>query len=50
MSDGLKTILVIMFSVKGVNVLKMLESGDLLVGSGSGTLALCSKNNFKIVR
>ncbi|XP_032419232.1 cilia- and flagella-associated protein 52 [Xiphophorus hellerii] len=34
----------------GINVLKLLESGDLLVGSGSGILALCSQINFKPVR
>ncbi|KAM4594295.1 cilia- and flagella-associated protein 52 [Fundulus diaphanus] len=31
----------------GVNVLKLLDSGDLLVGSGSGTLALCCKKTFQ---
>ncbi|RVE76502.1 hypothetical protein OJAV_G00008540 [Oryzias javanicus] len=31
----------------GVVALKVLESGDLLVGSGSGVLSLCSKTNFK---
>ncbi|MEQ2254859.1 hypothetical protein ILYODFUR_007933, partial [Ilyodon furcidens] len=35
---------------QGVSVVKVLESGDLLVGSGSGTLALCSKNDFKTLR
>ncbi|KAG7242356.1 hypothetical protein INR49_023485 [Caranx melampygus] len=34
----------------GVNVLRILKSGDLLVGSGSGTFALCSKTNFKILQ
>uniref|UniRef100_A0A1A8BCJ0 Cilia- and flagella-associated protein 52 n=1 Tax=Nothobranchius kadleci TaxID=1051664 RepID=A0A1A8BCJ0_NOTKA len=31
----------------GVNVVKILKSGDLLVGSGAGVLALCSKTSFK---
>ncbi|KAM9856612.1 cilia- and flagella-associated protein 52 [Aulostomus maculatus] len=34
----------------GVSVLKILESGDLLAGSGSGTIALCSKTNFKTLK
>ncbi|KAK9540014.1 hypothetical protein VZT92_002490 [Zoarces viviparus] len=34
----------------GVNVLRILKHGDLLVGSGSGTLALCSKTNFKTLK
>ncbi|KAM4751203.1 cilia- and flagella-associated protein 52-like isoform 2-T2 [Anableps anableps] len=34
----------------GINVLKLLECGDLLVGCGAGILALCCKNNFKSVR
>ncbi|KAM4745426.1 cilia- and flagella-associated protein 52-like [Anableps anableps] len=34
----------------GVNVLKVLKSGDLLIGSGSGVLALCSKNNFQTTK
>ncbi|KAF6718023.1 Cilia- and flagella-associated protein 52 [Oryzias melastigma] len=34
----------------GVVALKVLESGDLLVGSGSGVLSLCSKTNFKTLR
>ncbi|XP_015251024.1 PREDICTED: cilia- and flagella-associated protein 52 [Cyprinodon variegatus] len=33
----------------GVNVLKM-ESGKLLVGSGSGILALCSSDDLKTIR
>ncbi|XP_074549088.1 cilia- and flagella-associated protein 52 [Halichoeres trimaculatus] len=32
----------------GVTVLRELKSGDLLVGSGSGTLTMCSSKNFKI--
>uniref|UniRef100_UPI0037E89E24 cilia- and flagella-associated protein 52 n=1 Tax=Semicossyphus pulcher TaxID=241346 RepID=UPI0037E89E24 len=32
----------------GVNVIRTLKSGDLLVGSGSGTFTLCSRTNFKI--
>ncbi|XP_034544788.1 cilia- and flagella-associated protein 52 [Notolabrus celidotus] len=32
----------------GVNVLRALKTGDLLVGSGSGTFTLCSRTNFKI--
>ncbi|XP_014847752.1 PREDICTED: cilia- and flagella-associated protein 52-like isoform X1 [Poecilia mexicana] len=34
----------------GINVLKVLNSGDMIIGTGSGTLALCSKNNFQTVR
>ncbi|XP_026159843.1 cilia- and flagella-associated protein 52 isoform X1 [Mastacembelus armatus] len=34
----------------GVSVLKMLKSGDLLVGSGSGTFTLCSRTNFKTLK
>ncbi|XP_028988356.1 cilia- and flagella-associated protein 52 isoform X2 [Betta splendens] len=34
----------------GVSVLRMLQSGDLLVGSGSGTFTLCSRNNFKTLK
>ncbi|CAJ1065978.1 cilia- and flagella-associated protein 52 [Xyrichtys novacula] len=30
----------------GVNVLRVLKSGDLLVGSGSGTFSLCSSTSF----
>ncbi|XP_013860293.1 cilia- and flagella-associated protein 52 [Austrofundulus limnaeus] len=33
-----------------INVLRMLKSGDLLVGTGSGTLALCSSSNFKTLQ
>ncbi|KAF4080329.1 hypothetical protein AMELA_G00169070 [Ameiurus melas] len=35
---------------KGVNALKMLKTGDLLVGSGDGTFSLCSVTNFKIIK
>nr|XP_046266536.1 cilia- and flagella-associated protein 52 [Scatophagus argus] len=34
----------------GVNVLRMLKSGNLLVGSGSGTFTLCSRTNFKSLK
>ncbi|XP_031730469.1 cilia- and flagella-associated protein 52 [Anarrhichthys ocellatus] len=34
----------------GVNVLRILKHGDLLVGSGSGTLTLCSRTNFKTLK
>ncbi|XP_023811139.1 cilia- and flagella-associated protein 52 [Oryzias latipes] len=34
----------------GVSVLRVMESGDLLVGSGSGVLTLCSKTNFKMLQ
>uniref|UniRef100_A0A8D3EA63 Cilia- and flagella-associated protein 52 n=1 Tax=Scophthalmus maximus TaxID=52904 RepID=A0A8D3EA63_SCOMX len=34
----------------GVNVLRILKSGDLLVGSGSGTFTLCSSTNFKTLK
>ncbi|XP_076585608.1 cilia- and flagella-associated protein 52 [Chaetodon auriga] len=34
----------------GVTVLRILKSGDLLVGSGSGTFTLCSKTNFKTLK
>ncbi|XP_037830552.1 cilia- and flagella-associated protein 52 isoform X2 [Kryptolebias marmoratus] len=35
---------------QGISILRILKSGDLLVGSGSGTLALCSKSNFKTLQ
>ncbi|XP_072239974.1 cilia- and flagella-associated protein 52 isoform X2 [Leuresthes tenuis] len=35
---------------QGVSVLRLLQSGDLLVGSGSGALTLCSKANFKTLK
>ncbi|KAM9363502.1 cilia- and flagella-associated protein 52 [Symphorus nematophorus] len=35
---------------QGVNVLRILKSGDLLVGSGSGTFTLCSRTNFKTLK
>ncbi|KAM3623149.1 uncharacterized protein V6R79_007690 [Siganus canaliculatus] len=34
----------------GVNVLKTLNSGNLLVGSGAGIFALCSDTNFKLLK
>ncbi|KAA8594982.1 hypothetical protein FQN60_012117 [Etheostoma spectabile] len=34
----------------GVNVIRILKSGDLLVGSGSGIFTLCSKTNFKTLQ
>ncbi|XP_047434810.1 cilia- and flagella-associated protein 52 isoform X2 [Mugil cephalus] len=34
----------------GVSVLRLLKSGHLLVGSGSGTFTLCSSTNFKTVK
>ncbi|XP_008315004.1 cilia- and flagella-associated protein 52 [Cynoglossus semilaevis] len=34
----------------GVNVLRILKSGDLLVGSGCGIFTLCSRNNFKTLK
>ncbi|XP_041790179.1 cilia- and flagella-associated protein 52 [Chelmon rostratus] len=34
----------------GVTVLRTLKSGDLLVGSGSGTFTLCSRTNFKTLK
>ncbi|GLD64997.1 cilia- and flagella-associated protein 52 [Lates japonicus] len=34
----------------GVNVIRILKSGNLLVGSGSGTFTLCSKTNFKTLK
>ncbi|KAK1798961.1 hypothetical protein P4O66_007230 [Electrophorus voltai] len=35
---------------QGVNALKMLKTGDLLVGTGDGTFSLCSGANFKTIR
>ncbi|XP_030298209.1 cilia- and flagella-associated protein 52 [Sparus aurata] len=35
---------------QGVNVLRVLKSGDLLVGSGSGTFTMCSRTNFKTLK
>ncbi|XP_053355155.1 cilia- and flagella-associated protein 52 [Clarias gariepinus] len=35
---------------KGVSALKMLKTGDLLVGSGDGTVVLCSSIDFKTIR
>ncbi|KAM8842729.1 cilia- and flagella-associated protein 52 [Synchiropus picturatus] len=34
----------------GVSVIKILKSGDLIVGSGSGTVALCSGSNFRTLK
>uniref|UniRef100_A0AAV2LMM8 Cilia- and flagella-associated protein 52 n=1 Tax=Knipowitschia caucasica TaxID=637954 RepID=A0AAV2LMM8_KNICA len=34
----------------GVTALSLLNSGHILVGSGSGTFTLCSSTNFKIVK
>ncbi|KAL7404605.1 hypothetical protein ABVT39_017060 [Epinephelus coioides] len=34
----------------GVNVLRILKSGNLLVGSGSGTFTLCSCTNFRTLK
>ncbi|XP_029948827.1 cilia- and flagella-associated protein 52 [Salarias fasciatus] len=34
----------------GVNVIRTLPSGELLVGSGCGTVALCSGTDFKITK
>uniref|UniRef100_A0A8C4GF86 Cilia- and flagella-associated protein 52 n=1 Tax=Dicentrarchus labrax TaxID=13489 RepID=A0A8C4GF86_DICLA len=34
----------------GVSVLRILKSGNLLVGSGSGTFTLCSSTNFKTIK
>ncbi|XP_034442928.1 cilia- and flagella-associated protein 52-like [Hippoglossus hippoglossus] len=34
----------------GVSVLKILKSGYLLLGSGSGTITLCSSTTFKILK
>ncbi|XP_041640015.1 cilia- and flagella-associated protein 52 [Cheilinus undulatus] len=34
----------------GVSALRTLKSGDLLVGSGSGTFTLCSRTNFKSLK
>ncbi|CAN9510530.1 unnamed protein product [Ophioblennius macclurei] len=34
----------------GVNVINMLPTGDLLVGSGSGTVALCSGTTFQMIK
>uniref|UniRef100_A0A8C8FXF7 Cilia- and flagella-associated protein 52 n=1 Tax=Oncorhynchus tshawytscha TaxID=74940 RepID=A0A8C8FXF7_ONCTS len=35
---------------KGVNTLKVLKSGDILVGSGDGMFTLCSGPNFKTIK
>lgn len=34
----------------GVSALKLLKSGHLLVGSGSGSFTLCSSTNFKMMK
>ncbi|XP_031424646.1 cilia- and flagella-associated protein 52-like [Clupea harengus] len=36
--------------IKGVNAMKELITGDLLVGSGDGIITLCSKSNFKTLK
>lgn len=38
------------FMLQGVNTLKVLKTGDLLVGSGDGMLSLCSGGNFKTIK
>ncbi|KAL2087100.1 hypothetical protein ACEWY4_018159 [Coilia grayii] len=35
---------------QGVNAMKILKTGDLLVGSGNGMLTLCSGTNFKTIK
>ncbi|KAK3575656.1 hypothetical protein QTP86_031627 [Hemibagrus guttatus] len=35
---------------KGVNALKILKTGDLLVGSGDGMFSLCSSTTFKTIK
>ncbi|KAL4647974.1 cilia- and flagella-associated protein 52 isoform X1 [Arapaima gigas] len=35
---------------KGVNVLKVLKTGDFLVGSGDGMCTLCSGSNYKTIK
>ncbi|XP_062852619.1 cilia- and flagella-associated protein 52 [Trichomycterus rosablanca] len=35
---------------KGVSSLKVLKTGDLLVGSGDGAINLCSGTNFKVTK
>ncbi|KAG5279889.1 hypothetical protein AALO_G00082690 [Alosa alosa] len=36
--------------IKGVIAMKVLKTGDLLVGSGDGILTLCSESNFKTLK
>lgn len=43
-------VIVSSFSLQGVNVIKILKSGDLLVGCGSGTVTLSSGTNFKTLK
>ncbi|XP_065132931.1 cilia- and flagella-associated protein 52 [Paramisgurnus dabryanus] len=35
---------------KGVNTLKVLKTGDILVGSGDGMLSMCLGENFKTIK
>lgn len=37
-------------SVQGVTILRILKSGNLLVGSGCGTFTLCSAANFQTLK
>nr|XP_046167267.1 cilia- and flagella-associated protein 52-like [Oncorhynchus gorbuscha] len=36
--------------IEGVNTLKVMKSGDILVGSGDGMFTLCSGPNFKTIK
>ncbi|KAL2101062.1 hypothetical protein ACEWY4_002823 [Coilia grayii] len=36
--------------IKGVNAIKVLKSGDLLVGSGDGIVTLCCESSFKTLK
>ncbi|XP_056136511.1 cilia- and flagella-associated protein 52 [Lampris incognitus] len=36
--------------IQGVNTIKVLKSGDILVGSGDGSFTLCSGTNFKTLQ
>uniref|UniRef100_A0A8C8GFZ8 Cilia- and flagella-associated protein 52 n=1 Tax=Oncorhynchus tshawytscha TaxID=74940 RepID=A0A8C8GFZ8_ONCTS len=40
----------LVFLVQGVNTLKVLKSGDILVGSGDGMFTLCSGPNFNTIK
>lgn len=40
----------VVFHAQGANVLKALSTGELLVGSGFGTLTLCSSTTFKALK
>ncbi|XP_039596390.1 cilia- and flagella-associated protein 52 [Polypterus senegalus] len=35
---------------KGVTSLKLLKTGDILVGSGDGAVSLCKTTNFKVIK